>query len=556
MAVRKIRGIASVGGMVAVALLVFGAVKLHCAWKQSDGSPSQLIVTTVAARPEEPIQAKVLTEVAMDLIGRPVPVSVERADNQSMTPVSMTPVGGGKYLIANYRNIYLFDTISATAVPLTLNVQVPSWNPTAVYYSPFYDQVFIANYTGKDVLIASLVNSGGKWGLELDSRLQHPEGIKGPEGIVVSKGGRYMALADYDGGALSLFERVDAEWQFRWKQPVVASHGVAIIGDFVYGSGTTIAKFEIKTGKEVARTGNIGDDSILFATCLDYDESTGNLFGSDTMAGKVFSMDLDLRSVSVFGSNGPTTANLSMPYCAYRDKKETWILSTYQERVIRIADGRTTSFEMRKDYWPYLDATLPDQALGGRAWHGVTKVDHPIVSLFGKKVNPSYGAVSAEDGTSFVLPTRRGTLSAGWLHYVTTTAKRDDWTIIASLSAPAAFLINQKTGELAFAETEFDCWAAGSDLLCPSRRFRLDGLLARAKRVMPIGDIDAIARSMGVDRESLLQDFSSSGGVILRRAIQDGHSEDGSRAYLSWADGKTVPLIEYWIATALAGKKL
>lgn len=513
----------------------------------------ELTEASITADLKRKIDENAAPVTSIDLVGTAVPISVERADKGSLAPVSMTRVAPDRYLVANYRNIYLFDPVKRTMRPLSIEGLVPIWNPTAVFYSAFHDEVFIANYTGQDILIAKLDDSGDQPRLRLKQRLTHSEGIEGPEGLAVSHGGRYLAVASYEGNATALFEMVDGQWRYRWKQPVASSHGVAIVGEYVYGAGTTIAKFEIESGKEVARITHLGDEVIRFATCLDYDERTGALFGSDTIAGRVFTLDRDLKLTSIFGANGPTAANLSMPYCAYREGKTSYILSTFQERILKIEGDTTISFNMRADYWPYLDASLPQQKLSADAWKNFVKSDHPTVTLFGKEVQPGYGRVTAKDGTNLLLPTRSGALSAKWLHYITTTAKAGPWTLVASMSAPAALLINGATGEMAFAATgEFDCWAAVDDLMCPSRRYSIDDLLALSKRVMPSADPDDIARGMGISVAELLDELVSEGAQKLKEAVAEANPTPAAREYLTWADGKSVPIVEYWIATALA----
>ena len=75
-----------------------------------------------------------------------------------------------------------------------------------------------------------------------------------------------MAVANYEGNSIALFERASDQWQFRCKQPVVASHGVAFAGEAVFASGQTLAKFDVKSGAELARVDKLAGDPIQFAT--------------------------------------------------------------------------------------------------------------------------------------------------------------------------------------------------------------------------------------------------------------------------------------------------
>lgn len=455
-------------------------------------------------------QADPAKRIGVDLKGHSERVTIERADDQSLTPVSMTKIGTDLFLIANYRNVYVFDAGSREAYPVKLDQAVPIWNPTAVYYSAFYDRLFIANYTGKDVIVAKIDRSGPRLKLLLDERLT--ENIVGPEGIAISNGGQYMAVADYDGAQVSLFERIADRWLLRWKKPLVAAHGVAIAGGFVFAGGVALAKFDVVSGKELARVTALAGEPIQFATCVDYDEQTSDLIASDAMSGRVVTLTRDLVVKEVFGANGPTFANLSMPYCVYRDLQATYILSTYQERIIRLDKNGTTSFEFGSGRWDYDQNILmqpPIDAAGS---------DTPSFALFNTMVKPVYGGIIASDGTRIMLPTREGILSNGWLFYVTSAAQNGDWLLVTSNSTPAVLLLNKRTNQIGFSPlNEQDCWALARDIVCPSRRYKLDDLLSKATLIDP--------------------------GSIPNKAT---HEE--AVAYLKGTAGKYVPLVEYWSA--------
>lgn len=437
-----------------------------------------------------------------DLHGRDVQVSVQRGDGDKgpLAPVSMTPIGHDRFLISNYRSVYLFDTAAATMAPLKLSGGVAEWVPTAVAYSAYYDRVFIANYTGGNVVVARLTDDG------LQATETISEQIKGPEGVAVSRGGRFMAVADYVGNELVVFERVNERWTYRWKAPAFEAHGIAIIDDHVFISGAQIAEFDIETGKQVQKA----DGDFLFVTCLNEDRSTGELIGSDTIAGRVFTMSpISLQIKSSFGANGPTHSNLSMPYCAYRDQQATWVLSTYQDRILRIDATGTTSFNLDAPHWQYV-RDEPSFRNRADAWHGFSKYDSPSISLFGKQVRPSYGTINAGDGTVLTLPSRE---IGNWPFYVSSVAVNGDWVAIAANSSPVVMLINQTSGKFATADTgEWDCWAAAADILCPGRAYSVDYLVEHS------------------------------------RALDPDPAPDNPMQYLARAVGQPIPIVDYWRA--------
>ncbi len=482
----------------------------------------------------------------------PISVSIKRDDNGNLTPVSLTKIASNFWLFTNYRNIYVFNPLKRTAYPIRLNKKVPIWSPTAVYYSPFYDRVFIANYTGKDIIVAKITPHDNTISLELDERITHLEALKGPEGVHISQGGRYMAVADYDGGAVSLFERVDGHWVYRWKQNVQSCHGVSIVGDYVYASGTTIAKFALTNGQEIKRITTIGERPILFTTCINYDEKSNGLIGSDTMAGRVFSLSRNLELINEFGSNGPSYANLSMPYCAYQDKESLIVLSTYQERIFELSDtGKSLSYEFNPHGWGYLNKPIYSTK---EMWHGTQKIDHPSIIMFGQTFQPNYGSLIATNGTTLYLPSRSGAFSPGWLYYIITTAESGDWIAISSNSTPRVLLYQKSTGALGWSETgEWDCWAMASDILCPHHRYSIENLVKTAHMASPENNIDSIAHSLHIQTPVLLDELSSSYGQLLRVSIEKKEPLGlALSAYFKSTQGQAVPLVEYWLATQLS----
>lgn len=420
-----------------------------------------------------------------DLQGNSILVATPPTTDGPMLPVSMTRIGPHELLIANYRNIYLFDEDARTATPIKIDGDLPDWNPTAVFYSAFYDRVFIANYSGKDVLVAQLTRNGASVDLHLTERITNDEAIEGAEGVVISRGGRFMAVADYDGGALSVFERVDNQWLFRWRKPQLASHGVAIIGENVYSAGTTITKFAVETGAEIAKTTTIGSEPILFVTCLNEDESTGDLIGSDAITGTVFTMTRDLELKRRFGANGPTRANLSLPFCAYRDRRATYVLSTYQDRIVVITREGTTSYQFGRGGWDY----LADQSAFRNepdTYFGATPIDRPNYQMFGKSVRPSYDAIDMSDGKKLLMPARGQLFGGQEAFYLTSIVSNRDWLAIVANSSPRAILYNRKTGELGSAELgDWDCWAVATEVLCPSRRYSVADLASAVQMLDP-----------------------------------------------------------------------
>lgn len=479
------------------------------------------------------------------LAGIAHPISVVRAGGEydstgPLAPVSMTQTGDRDFLLTNYRNVYRFDVDAGTVRPVRFEGEVPIWNPTAVTYSPYFDQVFIANYTGNDILVAEYVDGA----LSLVERVVHPEGVVGAEGIAVSNGGGFMAVASYDGWSVSLFAREAGEWVYRWTaNDVVAAHGIAIHEDAVYAGGFgLLVKLDLSTGAELGRITRIEEDEILFATCVDSDEATGDLLVSDTAAGRLFRVDENLELVSAFASNGPTYANLSMPYCAYADGERTWVLSTYQDRILEIEGEQVISHELNPAAWEWAD-DLPQWQYGPAMWLARERTDGPSVALMGDRVRASYGRLIGESGAQYLLPSQNGDYSGGWLSYVSTVASSGDWTIVAANSTPGVLLFNSVTGELGFTNTdEWDCWALSDRLACPSGERSIASLVEAARITTPD------------TAPAMAQELTSEGGLRLKAVIEaNGDVPAAAAEYLLWARGKPVPIVEFWVARSLAG---
>lgn len=408
----------------------------------------------------------------IDLAGTSRLVSIERADPDALTPVSLAPLGEGLFAFANYRNIYIWDRAAGHAYPVE-PLDVPVWNPTAVQYAD--GLLYIANYTGGDVIVAS-VEKGNRLSLKLVERIASSEGTVGPEGVHVA--GKHMAVADYVGNAASLFERVDGEWIYRWKQSILGAHGITIVGDHVYAGGSgVIAKFDLETGEETARiTTYVEEQPVQFATCVNLDATTGQLIGADTIAGRVFRLDLDLNVLDTFGENGPGHDNLSMPYCAYRWSDGILrILSTYQDRVIELG-SETLSFEFGdKLRW---EREVDEQHSGS-------------TQMFGMSLTPGYNSVHIDGFGSLFMPQRvrlLGGESLIWPYYHVTLADDGDWLALLSSSSPIALLYDRK-GEWFYAASlnEWDCWGTGDVIECPNGPIDVEAL---AKQAIPLTEDD------------------------------------------------------------------
>jgi hypothetical protein len=435
--------------------------------------------------------------IALTETGAIVPPSMARIG--PLFPVSMARIGPNQLLIANYHDIYLFDEKKLSAYPIRIEGSVPLWVPTAVFYSSFYDRVFIANYTGKDIVIADVVRTSSVPFLRVVERLTDASNIIGAEGVAVSKGGRYLAVADYDGAALSIFEMIDNAWTFKWRRPLKAAHGVVIVGSDVYASGEQIVRFDIATGEEIAHASASEGRPFLFVACLDEERDGNGIIASDPMAGNVFTLTRDLAVTQSFGANGPGRQNLSMPYCAYRDGDAIAVLSSYQDRLIRIGRDETVSYEFGTPWTVGSPAEIMREDVD--EWSGPLKVDSPSFTLMGRTWRSRFGSLAATDDNTVVwMPAPGEIADSDWPFYITTIARSGEITAIIANSSPVALLFNARNGEMSVSQIgEWNCWATNIDILCPSRHVSVEDLAIRA---VPLphkpGEFDVNATSQSI----------------------------------------------------------
>jgi hypothetical protein len=479
---------------------------------------------------------------------------IRRADVEAWTPVSLTPVAPGRFVVANYRNLYLIDERQKTITPLAPPAGISVWAPTAVQFAERYGLLFVANYTGNDILMLRLVQSGGELSLQLVERVV--DEIEGAEGVFVSPDSSQMAVANYVGQNIALYERRDGRWHFRWKQSLVSAHGVAIVGRSVYGAGVALAKFDLADGRELLRKAALGPHPIQFATCVT-PTVAGNLLVSDPEAGSVYLADQQLNLLESVGENGPTYANLDMPYCAYQYGERTFVLSTYQARIVVFdhADGNTSSWLSSRD-WQY----LADGAPSGAEQPGPSiDAGRPVVAVFGFRVRPGYGVLQRVDRNGALLLPTRGVLSDRWPYYAATAAEDGETLVIVANSSPVAIVYDRTSDAAGLVRLdEWDCWGLADRIACPMRMHGVSDLRHRAEMIeLSEGAVSVAAIAARLHREppAVRAEFSSDPGrrllEELDRACSTSEIVAAATQYQIAAADLAVPFVEYWLSVEM-----
>ena len=230
------------------------------------------------------------------------------------------------------------------------------WNPTGCFYDNNEDLLYIANYHGHNILVCTIDdNFICKVVQEITTEL-----MVSPENICVSDNGK-MAVADYDGNALFLFNK---DGELLWSKEIKLAHGVAMSDNYVYATGLcdrTISKFDLDGNliKEIGEQGYEGKDKFMWPTSLDY--FNNRLLIADAHTGRIYLYDDSLNYISSIGGNGASSNTFNFPYCATYMNDKIYITDTFNNRIVKlnvngeITDiwGETISFEDDLVIHPY-----------------------------------------------------------------------------------------------------------------------------------------------------------------------------------------------------------
>ncbi|OLP18664.1 hypothetical protein BST81_09490 [Leptolyngbya sp. 'hensonii'] len=484
---------------------------------------------------------------------------------------SMTRINDDNFILATYQNLYLWNKSKNSYFKLQKPNNVKSWHPTGVFFSPFYQRLFVANYTGNDLLVLKIqfpeTNQSDKKTssefprLILEESLVHTLGIKGAEGIFVSPMGRYMSIANFDGKSISFFERLDNDWKYRWSYPLPSAHGTVIVGNSVYGSGTSIVEIDLETGKLIKEKKSIGQRDILFTTCINYDFLSETLIVSDTMAGKVSVLSKDLDLISEIGENGPGPANLDMPYCSYRFSGDLYILSTFQRRIIEINSQNQVYSHYFDGGWKWLEGQAnvylyPSSGI----WERTTMTNAVAVKIGDLYYLPDYGSLRRVDGqASLYLPTHGHLLSPKSApgFYIVSIAQSKDYLIIIANSSDTGILLQRGTGRFGQISLEqVGCWALNDRVMCPRGEYSLQYLVSEKSQMVEIKSLKSIADSLSVSVQNLESEFTSDAGLKFLKTYKAEESSKDSvskaaKIYFSKIKKTTVPFMEFIIISAL-----
>lgn len=196
------------------------------------------------------------------------------------------------------------------------------FNPTGIRFDPDSNTLFIANYAGHNILLAKL--AGNPLRAVVQSSIANP-GMRSPENVSVR--GNRIAVADYDGSSVLMFDRAGI---LLWRYPLSLAHGIFVADDAVYATGLGSDKL-IKLsldGQLIAKDGA----SLLYPT--DITEIDGRLAVIDANRGSVVTFDHDLKQIDSTGENGPDFNDFHRPYGLAANTRFVMVADTYKSRLV------------------------------------------------------------------------------------------------------------------------------------------------------------------------------------------------------------------------------
>lgn len=361
--------------------------------------------------------------------------------------VSMAAWGDDGFFICDYSNVYYLDTEN-WSVRMIPKPKIDSpWVPTGLSCVQEEKAVLVANYFGHNVLEFRLVDER----LELQCSYECA-GMKSPEGVAVSRDGRLVGVADYDGNRLWVFRRGGP---LLWQREIGLGHGVAFGLDSVYVTSLldkSVSQFSLD-GSVIRRVGGKGWGStgFLWPTSVFVDDR--GVIVSDAHTGKITLLKHDLSEIKSFGGNGPAMGLFNMPYCTIRSQNKYWICDTLKQRILHFTPD--TGIEQQFSAAPP-DSTASNTDAPAIIRWGYTDISHPVNGAppqFPKGlVFPDYGGFMQMDPVSGVLRKLniQVDVSSIWSPKMFTyftwmrPVKRGDVTLLAigSVSHPGIFFVH------------------------------------------------------------------------------------------------------------------
>lgn len=269
------------------------------------------------------------------------------ASNENAMASSIVRYTSSEFLVSHYENLRILnwetgEQTNLTPVNLdtcevigafdnTIEMDKTRWNPTGLFYHQQSQTLYIANYNGHNILIGTVSDDEF-----IAEKMIVAPGLVSPENVAVNVAGTRIAVADYDGNALFLF---DGTGNLLWKQEVPLAHGVEISEDSVYCTSLQnreVIQFSYE-GTELNRVGHLANQGVnAYMWPVSLELYHGQLLVSDAHTGMLTLLDDELNYISAIGSNGPYMTNFSYPYAVLAEENALYITDTFKSRVLQL----------------------------------------------------------------------------------------------------------------------------------------------------------------------------------------------------------------------------
>lgn len=170
--------------------------------------------------------------------------AAQSVQTQVFMPVSLTVRSPNEVFVADYWNVYLASrSDSDERLPFKLRIMGlfgdthldRSWttgrqNPTGLQWDSWQSLLYIANYTGRNILVAEYEPGAG---LHVVREIHNQEMVS-PENVWADGSKDLVLVADYAGSKILAF---DTSGRLRWHFPLRLAHGITVVNDTIYATG-------------------------------------------------------------------------------------------------------------------------------------------------------------------------------------------------------------------------------------------------------------------------------------------------------------------------------